>query len=251
MPYTLTVKTKRRGDISITWNNVDQLSIYSNLQSGFYLQENQTFSKDLLFKHFEHWNQMFWTQREDQGMLDYPDGANILDIGAGMAVIDLLLYNYIPNSKFYLLDKEDWDESFAEFGTPKICYGKTYPFYNSWRPVKDAIESSQFDQSRFKFISQYQEIPENLDVVTSYLSWCFHYPKETYWDKVFNSLKTGGKLILDVRPLHDKDILGEISEQMKSSPVTFAFPKVPSYVDEFDGPEKNITGYRCMWIKNV
>jgi len=251
MSYTLTIKTKNKGDISVSWRDVDQLSLYANLQSGFYLQENQTFSKDLLLTHFEHWNQMFWAQRENQGMLDYPDGAKILDIGAGVAVIDLLLYSYTSNSVFYLLDKEYWDESFAEFGTPKICYGKNYPFYNSWAPVKDAIESSNFDHTRFKFINHLQEIPKDLDVVTSYLSWCFHYPKEIYWDKVFENLKTGGKLILDVRPLHEKDVLGEISEQMKSTPIKFTFPRVPNYVDEFDGPEKDITGYRCMWTKNV
>ena len=194
---------------------------------------------------------MFWSQRENQGMLNYPDGAKILDIGAGVSVIDLLLYNYIPNSNFYLLDVENLDQNFAALGPRTVCYSENYPYYNSWDPVKDAISTSKFDNERFNFLSSIDQLTDNMDVITSYLSWCFHYPKDVYWDKVFDSLKTGGKLILDVRPLHDRNVIGEISDVMKCDPVKFAFPKVPNYVDTFNGPEKDIVGYRCMWTKNV
>ncbi len=250
MEYTLKIRTNK-GPTFVKWSNVDDLARYANLQSGFYLQSDQSFSRELLLDNFEFWNQMFWDQRQNQGMLDYSDGSKILDIGAGMSVIDLLLYNYVPNSKFYLLDNEELNSDFAKLGPRKICYSEQYPYYNSWAPVKDAISASNFDPNRFLFLSSIDQIKEQMDVVTSYLSWGFHYPKDVYWTPVFDILKTGGKLVLDIRPLHDRDIIGEITEAMKSEPTKFSFPKVPTYVDNFDGPNKDVVGYRCMWIKNV
>lgn len=250
MEYTLNIQTNK-GPVAVKWSNVNNLALYANLQSGFYLQSNQSFSKELLLENFVSWNQMFWNQRQNQGMLDYAEGSKILDIGAGMSVIDLLLYNYVPNSKFYLLDNEEMNTDFAKLGPREICYSENYPYYNSWSPVKDAITTSNFNEDRFVFLNSIYEVQEQMDVITSYLSWCFHYPKETYWVKAYELLKFGGKLILDIRPLHNQDVIGEISEIMKSNPVKFAFPKVPNYVDTFNGPEKDIVGYRCMWIKNT
>lgn len=250
MSYTLTINSNR-GELSVSWNDVDNLAYYANFQSGFYLQKTQSFEKELLHEHFQKWNQMFWDQRQQQGMFDYSDGDKILDIGSGISVVDLLLYSYIPNSTFYLLDNQGWDEKFAEPGIPSVSYSEKYPFYHSWDPVSDAIKTSKFDPDRFIFLNSDSKFPEDLDVVTSYLSWCFHYPKEVYWDKVIDSLKIGGKLIVDIRPLHNKDIMGEISESFKSNPITFTFPKVEKYVDDFDGPDPTVTGYRCMWIRKV
>jgi hypothetical protein len=186
MEYTLDINTAK-GNLSVKWADVDKLALYANLQSGFYLQSEQSFSKELLLANFKNWNQMFWSQRENQGMLNYSDGAKILDIGAGMAVVDLLLYNYIPNSNFYLLDVENLDQSFATLGPRTVCYSENYPYYNSWDPVKDAISTSNFDNKRFNFLSSIDQVTDKMDVITSYLSWCFHYPKDTYWDKVFDS----------------------------------------------------------------
>ncbi len=249
MEYTLKIITDK-GLSVVKWSDVDDLARYANLQSGFYLQSEQSFSRDLLLSNFTYWNQTFWNQRQNQGMLNYPSGSKILDIGAGMSVIDLLLYNYIPNSEFYLLDNEELNSDFAKLGPRKICYSEQYPYYNSWDPVKDAIKTSEFDSKRFFFLNSIDQVKEPVDVITSYLSWCFHYPKDVYWTSVFELLKNKGKLIVDVRPLHDRDIIGEISESMKSEPIKFAFPKVPTYVDNFNGPDKDIVGYRCMWVKN-
>ncbi len=248
-PFALIVESKK-GNLIVKWKDAVTLAKYANIQSAFYLSENQSFSVELLEQKFTPWNQLFWSHREKQGMFDYPDNARIMDIGCGVSAVDLLLYSYIPNSTFFLLDNEGWDDKFAELGIPNISYGDNYPVYHNWNPVMDAIEASNFDKSRFNFLSSDSKFPEDLDVVTSYLSWCFHYPKEVYWEKVQKSLKVGGKLILDVRPLHDRDIIGEISEAMKSKPVTFTFPKVSKYVDDHEGPDPNITGYRCMWTKN-
>ncbi len=250
MSYNLLINSDK-GDLTVNWSNIDQLARYANLQSGFYLVNNPSLSKDLFLQHFSNWNQMFWNQRQNQGMFNLPDHAKIIDIGSGVAVVDLLLYSYIPNSTFYLVDQER--ESIDNLGTslPHTPYTIEYPTYNSWAPIIDAIETSNFDKDRFHFLTPSDSFPEEVDAVTSYFSWCFHYPKEVYWEKTINSLKTGGKLILDVRPLHDKDVIGEISEQLKCKPVTFAFPVLEKYVDTFEPADKNASGYRCMWTKNI
>lgn len=248
MDYTLEINSNK-GKLNVTWKNIENLAKYANTQSGFYLMDSKCLDSSLFLEHFQKWNQMFWNQRQSQGMFNFPDNATIVDIGSGMSVVDLLLYSYIPNSKFYLIDNEGWDENFVNPTTSKVCFSENYPIYNSWAPVQDAIESSNFDQSRFIFQNTEQPFPENIDVITSYLSWCFHYPKSTYWEQATSSLKKGGKLILDVRPLKDQDVIGEISEELKSEPVKFLFPILPKYVDNYPPIDPNASGYRCMWEK--
>jgi SAM-dependent methyltransferase len=250
MSYNLSIQSDK-GQLQVSWNNVVQLARYANLQAGFYLVNNPSLSTELLKEHFSNWNQMFWNQRQSQKMFDLPDSAKIVDIGSGVAVVDLLLYSYVQNSSFYLVDQEQ--EAIEHLGTslPNTPYTIDYPTYNSWATIVDAIETSGFDRSRFNFLNPTDELPEDVDAVTSYLSWCFHYPKEVYWDKVMSSLKTGGKLVLDVRPLHNRNVIEEISEELKCKPVTFAFPILEKFVDTYEPVEKDASGYRCMWTKNI
>ena len=35
-------------------------------------------------------------------------------------------------------------------------------------------------------------------MIQSHMSWCWHYPKETYYDEVLRILKPNGMLIVDV-----------------------------------------------------
>ena len=243
--YTLKLPTDR-GDLTVKWSDVNELAKWSNIQAGLYLQ-NQPSTLQLFFEYFPRWYNMFWVQRHQQGLFDLPDNARIMDIGSGVAVIDLLLASYIPGSKFWLVDKEGF--SFK----PGIFYDQKYPEYNSWSPVIDAIQTTGLDSDRFKMLGEDDQFPEDLDCVTSYLSWCWHYPKDIYWSRAYNSLKKGGKLILDVRVLPDRDVVGEITEEMKSEPVLHPFDKrLPKHVDNLAPPEgSTVSGYRAMWVKNV
>lgn len=245
--FELEIKSNK-GPLKIQWSNLDTLVKNSAIQSGRYLENNNDFL-ELHKKHFLNWNQMFWDQRELMGAFDLPEGAKILDIGSGASIVDLLLYSYIPNSKFYLVDKEEWNIKFLENNSPQVCFSDNYPFYNSWQPVRDAIDTSKFDLDRFVFLTPDSEFPEEVDAVTSYFSWCFHYPKKIYWDKVLKSLKKGGKLILDIRLLKNNDVIGEISEAMNSHPTKFKLPRLPNYIDNFEIVESDSIGYRCMWTR--
>lgn len=250
MSYNLLINSNK-GPLNVMWSDVDRLARYANLQAGFYLINNPSLSKNLLEEHFTNWNQMFWNQRQNQGMFDLPESSKIIDIGSGVAVVDLLLYSYLPKSTFYLVDQEQ--EVIEHLGTslPHTPYTLDYPTYNSWATIVDAIETSSFDKSRFNFLKPSDSFPKDADAITSYFSWCFHYPKEVYWDSVMNSLKTGGKLVLDVRPLHDRNVIEEISDELKCNPVTFAFPILEKFVDTYEPVDKNASGYRCMWTKNI
>jgi hypothetical protein len=245
--YTLTINSKK-GPLNVSWSDIESLAYFAGTQAGYYLQDN----KDHLALHntyFNKWNQMFWSQREDLGIFDIPDGAKIVDIGSGVAVVDLLLYSYVPKSTFYLVDYDSWTIT-QDNSPPFVSFSDSYPSYNSWSPVIDAIKTSKFDANRFHILNTSDKFPDDVDVITSYFSWCFHYPKSTYWDRVMNSLKIGGKLIIDVRPLHGNDVIGEISEELKCTPIKFKFPKLPSYSDTYPNVDPDVTGYRCIWTRN-
>jgi SAM-dependent methyltransferase len=240
--YNLNIATDR-GPLSIQWSDANQLALWANLQAGLYLQK--TNSLQTFYEYFPRWYQMFWDSRYQQGIFNVPDDAVILDIGCGVAVIDLLLSKYLPNSKFYLLDKDGFNFSTG------IYYDKNYPKYHSWEPVIDAINTSALDTNRFIMMSPDDPWPEQLDVITSYFSYCWHYPKETYWDRILYSLKIGGKLILDVRHIKDRDVIEEISTNMKSEPVAHWFQdKIPEHIDAMQAPKEGMPiGGRLCWIR--
>lgn len=241
--YTLTVSTDR-GDLLIKWSDVNELAKWANMQAGLYLQ-NKPSSLQLFFEYFPRWYQMFWDARFKQDLFNLPDNAVIIDIGCGVSVIDLLLSQYLPQSKFYLLDKEGFTFK------PGIYYDSNYPKYHSWAPIIDAIETTELDPNRFNFITPTDAWPEQADAITSYFSYCWHYPKETYWSKVLETLKIGGKLILDIRHLADRDVIAEISEDMKSTPTAHWFKDpIPLHVDAMLPPKEGMpAGGRLCWVR--
>jgi hypothetical protein len=242
--YNLTVNSDQ-GPLTVKWKDADSLARWSNMQAGLYLQQTNTLQT--FYECFPKWYQMFWDSRFKQGAFDLADDAVILDIGSGVAVVDLLLALYLPKSKFYLLDKEGF-----EF-YPGVYYDVNYPIYNSWSPVVDAIQTTNLDPNRFNMIGPNDKILEQVDCITSYFSYCWHYPKDTYWDLVMNSLKIGGKLVLDIRMLTDRDVVKEITEDMKSEPTIHWFDKkLPSHIDNMPAPKEGMPiGGRFIWTRNT
>ena len=239
--YDLTVHSDR-GPLKVSWSDVLELARWQNMQAGLYIKGSKN-TLQLFFEEFPKWNQNFWDGRQRLGTFDLPEGAKIIDIGCGVAVADLLLSQYIPKSKFWLVDynTSTWGEN--------VYYSSDYPCYNSWKPVEDAIATSGFDPTRFVMQSPDIPFPEDVDCITSYFSWCFHYPKETYWDRAYAALKPGGKLVLDVRLLYDRDTIEEITEEMKCKPILFPYPALPNTHDGYGGPNPFVAGYRCLWTK--
>ncbi|MBN1805599.1 MAG: hypothetical protein JW837_10135 [Sedimentisphaerales bacterium] len=125
---------------------------------------------------------------------------NILDIGCGMAGIDLFLFQHYQcdeNINYFLFDKTETNR--------KVFYGykQKSAFYNSLTLAKNFLCSNGIDESQIHLIevpSNYQiPIDTSFDLVISLLSWGFHYPLAQYLDKVYELLNDNGILIVDIR----------------------------------------------------
>jgi len=242
--YQLTINTSSN-PITLNWSDSETLSKYSALQTGAFGGAGHTLNRQLFYEKFQDWAQWQWNQKEYLGIFDLNPKPLIIDIGAGVSVGDLLYAKYNPESKFILIDKDE--ENFQE----GLCFSPNYCFYNTWSPVLDCIKTENLDSTRFNFSDGTDEWPES-DCITSFFSWCFHYPKEIYWEKVKNSLKIGGKLALDVRILRDRDVVEEISDEFRSKPKFIEYPNtIPEFIDNFDRPNADIFGYRCVWLRNA
>jgi len=125
---------------------------------------------------------------------------NILDIGCGMAGIDIFLFQHYQsdtNIDYFLFDKTEIN--------PKVFYGykEKSAFYNSLILAKSFLRLNGIHESKIHLI----EVPSNnkisidcsFDLVISLISWGFHYPLSQYLDNVYELLNENGTLILDLR----------------------------------------------------
>jgi SAM-dependent methyltransferase len=142
---------------------------------------------------------------------------NILDIGCGMAGIDIFLFQHYQsdtNIDYFLFDKTKINQ--------KVFYGykEKIAFYNSLILAKSFLRLNGIDKSKIHLI----EIPSNnkisidcsFDLVISLISWGFHYPLSKYLDGVYELLNENGTLILDLRKTtEDKAILQDRFSSVK------------------------------------
>lgn len=117
----------------------------------------------------------------------------ILDVGAGLGGIDVLLSKWFNSPKIYLFDRD--------YESPKVVYGyeRGEAFYNSFDATESLMGANKI--KNYEMISTENGFPDlkDIDLVISILSWGYHYKIETYLDEVFNVLKPGGRLIIDIR----------------------------------------------------
>ncbi len=127
-----------------------------------------------------------------------PETCNaILDIGCGMAGIDVLLYRHYVEPRLFLLDGDGQVESQAD----KINFHPEgmKPF-NDMAVMKELLSVNGVDEEKVSPLPiAYQGSLIHVDLCISLLSWGWHYSVGTYLDLVRHSLRPGGRLILDVR----------------------------------------------------
>ncbi len=150
--------------------------------------------------------------------------ASVLDIGCGVAGIDVFIFQHYGASdkiSFYLLDKTDVNSkvyySFSEKGA----------FYNSLSTAKNLLTSNAVPASNIHTMEVSEdssiETGESIDLVISLISWGFHYPVSTYLERVHEILSPGGSLILDVRK--DTGGVEEIEKKFGNTSVITDFKK--------------------------
>lgn len=124
--------------------------------------------------------------------------SSILDIGCGVAGIDVLLNkHYEGKPTFYLLDKTKIEKSVFYGFKPRGA------FYNSLDIAKEMLIQNGISERCVRCVEATDankiDIHCKVDLVISLISWGFHYPIEIYLDKVYDKLVEGGFLIIDVR----------------------------------------------------
>lgn len=123
---------------------------------------------------------------------------NVLDIGSGIAGLDVLISTHYKNKiEICLLDKSSIDKD--------LHYGfeKRGSFYNSLSLAKKVLVNNGTPENNI-FLQEATDdnainFNKKFDLIISIISWGFHYPVDTYLDEVFNKLNVGGILIIDVR----------------------------------------------------
>lgn len=124
--------------------------------------------------------------------------STIMDIGAGLAGMDLLLTRHFQFESIALVDRSHQDQrvyyEFEERGS----------FYNSFDLAKELLTQGGVDPESIVCISAPDDgrLPpaiKDVDLVISTLSWGFHYPVSFYLASVKELLSARGVLILDVR----------------------------------------------------
>jgi hypothetical protein len=125
-----------------------------------------------------------------------PQNSTILDIGSGNSLIDLSIQLMFPekNFKFILVD----DNVLNLKKNSKFYDEKNYKTYNNWSFVNKVIELNQFDNKTFDF-----KLPNDVwtnsqvDLIISSSSWGWHYPIDTYLDKILSVCNNTGYIYIN------------------------------------------------------
>jgi SAM-dependent methyltransferase len=150
--------------------------------------------------------------------------AAVLDIGCGIAGIDVLLHRHYgrpTDVEFHLLDKSHVEASVFYHFRDRAA------FYNSLEHATRFLVDNGVPAERI-FAHEVRDdgkIPGEgaFDLVISLISWGFHYPVGVYVEQVAQRLRPGGRLILDVRK--NTDGMETLVRHLPNSSVILDTPK--------------------------
>ena len=121
----------------------------------------------------------------------------ILDVGCGVAGIDVFLHRHYvrrghpePDPDFYLLDKSRTEASVY------YMFERRAAFYNSLAVARSLLVANGIPSRRVHLLEVTSRseiaVQATFDLVVSLISWGFHYPVDTYADRVRDLLTDGG-----------------------------------------------------------
>jgi hypothetical protein len=113
----------------------------------------------------------------------------VLDIGCGVAGIDVHLHRRYPGADLYLLDRSERPH--------RVPYGYgDRTFYNSLAAAAELLLANGVPAAQIFATDPAAELPR-VDLVVSLLAWGFHLPVEAYLDRL--RLNRGAVIVLDLR----------------------------------------------------
>lgn len=234
-------------EITVSWKHESLFNHIIKLQrSILFLKEDEYLlhfkpTSDITDNVQKFFDNLWSRALEEKCYDDLPENPVIVDIGSGIGIMDIIAYKHLGNKgRFYLLDKSERTHSASH--NMQFYHSVDHGFYNNRLVTMDMIESSGCELSAFSMIEPADEWPQEIDLITSWVSYCWHYPLETYWEKVKKHLKVGGKFAIEVLRSADDEsgIIERISKEFKS---------IPS-IQIMAGIEGNKGGYRCIWVRN-
>tara|TARA_Y200000002_G_scaffold376909_1_gene381534 strand:- start:606 stop:1427 length:822 start_codon:yes stop_codon:yes gene_type:complete len=201
-------------DYQLIWSTeiLQQLKKYAILQQGWgkwknLIKDKNEFSKDKINYVNNVDNEVFieclqniWQLNIEKAMrqLNYrnklQNSNSYLEIGSGISILGLILSQAYPHINIYLLDQN----SFEHLEKKPFYNKKHHAYYNSFDVVNNCIDESNLEKNKIKLLTPDSEWPKNIDVITSYNSYCWHYSVNHYMDNIISSLNKNGHLILDV-----------------------------------------------------
>tara|TARA_B100000941_G_C28494584_1_gene550056 strand:+ start:662 stop:1357 length:696 start_codon:yes stop_codon:yes gene_type:complete len=139
------------------------------------------------------------------------NASNILDIGCGLAILDIFLAQRYKKSNFFLIDKNKVDL--------KIKYGfsKNYESYNNLNETKKILLANNIlgEQIFLKNAEEKIDINKKMDLVLSIKSMAFHYPLENYLDLLKRVCTKNTEFIFDISTeRYQLDSLSEYFEKI-------------------------------------
>ena len=130
---------------------------------------------------------------------------NILDIGCGLGVIDVLLSKHYPNANFYLQDKSESIDSNKKYNG----FNQTYQYYNNIELLREFLTNNGLKTFNIVDGEEINSIILKFDVIMSLLSCGWHYSLLSYLDFIKGHLNEDGILIVDVRNETEEGLLYE------------------------------------------
>ncbi len=119
---------------------------------------------------------------------------SILDIGCGLASIDVLLSKHYNQPILYLMDNSEVSD--------KIVYGynRKKEYYSCFKATRSLLKANYIKNYNLVDIKNHKyPVYKKIDLVISLLSCGYHYSVNEYLGYINTILSSNGSLILDIR----------------------------------------------------